>query len=152
VKECLMRVLVSILSAVFLAGCASAGTISVDQHGQPHVTKGTTIIALAVIPSGTTPPCRAVVSRETAYVDPQKSVLWEVVDVCNEEEQEIALKFVDGNLQPHLDLRKDKGKVKHGQPDFLDVFVRKGATAGQYAKYEIWLGGQKIADPKIQVP
>jgi hypothetical protein len=148
----MMRVLVSILSAVFLAGCASGGKTSPGQHGQPKIAHGTTIVALAVIPSGSTPPCRAVVSRETAYVDPDRSVVWEVVDVCNEEEQEIALKFVDGTLQPHLDLRKDKGKVKHGQPDFLDVFVKKGATTGQYAKYEIWLGGQKIADPKIQVP
>jgi hypothetical protein len=148
----MMRVLVSILSSVFLAGCASGERISVGHHGQPHVAKGTTIVALAVIPSGATPPCRAVVSRETAYVDRNKSALWEVVDVCNEQEQEIELKFVDGNLSPYLDLRKNKGKVKHGQPDFLDVFVTKGASSGQYAKYEIWLGGQKIADPKIQVP
>jgi len=149
-----MRVLVSMLSAFFLVGCASDGTITKGHHGQPHIAKGTTIVALAVIPYGSTspPPCLAVVSRETAYVDVQRSVVWEVVDVCNEAEQEIELRFVDGTLRPYLDKRKDKGKVKKNQPDFLDVFVMKGATTGQYAKYEIYLDGKKIADPRIQIP
>ena len=144
----------SILSAVFLAGGLCSGGRSVDQHGQPHVAKGTTI---GIYRLGGDPLRRVSampgrrVSRDCLR-RPQQIRALGSGGRLNEQEQEIALKFVDGTLQAHLDLRKDKGKVKHGQPDFLDVFVRKGATAGQLRNYEIWLGGQKIADPKIQVP
>jgi hypothetical protein len=81
-----------------------------------------------------------------------KPVLWEIVDVCNETEQTVEIRFTTGELKQHLTPKRKSGKVRKGLPDYLEWLVGSEARDKQFADYEIWLGDVKLADPRIQVP
>jgi hypothetical protein len=120
---------------------------------QPAIKSGTTVIAIALVPAASGGGCRAKVSRERAQVRVNRPVVWEVIDVCNESEQDIELRFDDaGGLKGNLRAVKGKGKVRRGQPDYLQWDVTKSAKPEQYADYGIYLGQTKLDDPRIEVP
>jgi hypothetical protein len=148
-----MRCAVFLLTATLLAACASDGHQALGT--QPAIRAGSTVIALVIVP-GTTPgtaSCQAKLSRDPALVAKKKRVLWEILDLCNEgEERPVEVRFTGGALQPHLRPHKKTGKVKKGQPDYLEWEVGENAGSGQYADYQIWLGDEMLVDPRIQVP
>ena len=148
----MMRWIVCLMAATTMGACASASDKPLGN--QPAIKSGTTVIALAIVP-GTTPgtsSCRAKVSRDPAQVRKNRPVVWEIVDVCNEVEQTVEIRFTTGELKQHLNPRRKSGKVRKGLPDYLEWEVGKEAQSGQYADYEIWLGDEMLADPRIQVP
>jgi hypothetical protein len=147
-----MRLIVCLMTATMMGACASG---HLAPHGnQPAIRAGTTVIAMAIVPATTpgTTTCRAKVSRENAAVSKNKPVVWEIVDLCNENEQTVEVRFTTGELKQHLTPRRQKGKIKKGQADHLEWEVSKKASPGQYADYQIWLGDEMLVDPRIQVP
>jgi hypothetical protein len=143
-----MRVIVCVALALTLAGCAPLKPLDT----QPVIRNGTTVIAIVVVPAGDSG-CRAKVSRDRAKVRVNKPVVWEVVDLCNEIEQEIHLEFdAAGGLKANLKRVKDKGKVRRGQADYLQWDVNANAKPEQYADYGIFLGTTRLEDPRIEVP
>jgi hypothetical protein len=149
-----MRKFFSIVLALVLAGCLwGCKAAEEDRRPQPHVPEGATVIALAIVPpeagAGSTQ-CRAKVSRDPALVARGKHVIWEIIDLCNEQEREVSIKLVGGNLP--VEVLHGKGKIKKKQADYFDVKVGNGAQSQQYKDYEIYLETDLLADPRIQVP
>jgi hypothetical protein len=91
-------------------------------------------------------------SRDPALVKKNRPVVWEIVDVCNETEKTVEIRFTTGELKQHLRADKKTGKIKKGQPDYLEWSVGDKAVSGQHADYGIWLGDDMLVDPRIQVP
>jgi hypothetical protein len=136
--------------AVGLAGCAKVVMVPQDAN-QPDIKSGTTVIAIAIV-QGAGTSCRAKVSRELAYVRPGRPVVWEVLNLCTPDVKDVTLKFTEGELRKHLQPQRPNRPVGPKRSDYLQWNVGKGAQKGQYADYEIWLGNEKLADPRIQVP
>ena len=147
-----MRWVVYLMTASVAGACATARHTPLDN--QPVIKAGTTVIALAIVPAMTSgaPTCRAKLSRDHALVRKNRPVVWEIVDVCNEDERTVEVRFTTGELRQHLTPRRRTGKIRKGQPDYLEWQVGKEAQSRQYADYQIWLGDEMLVDPRIQVP
>jgi hypothetical protein len=145
-----MRWFVCLMAATMMGACAAARHVPLGN--QPAIKGGTTVIALAVVPGTSAGTCRAKLSRDPALVRKNKPVVWEIVDVCNEAEKTVEIRFTTGELKQHLRADKKTGKIKKGQPDYLEWTVSDKALSGQYADYGIWLGDDMLVDPRIQVP
>jgi hypothetical protein len=146
-----MRLFVCLMTASMMGACASGHHAPLGNN-QPEIKGGTTVIALAVVPGTSAGSCRAKLSRDPALVRKNRPVVWEIVDVCNETEKTVEIRFTTGELKQHLRADKKTGKIKKGQPDYLEWSVGDKAVSGQHADYGIWLGDDMLVDPRIQVP